>query len=50
MKHEDRVPPGYLSSNLRLFKTFFKTCTNKINTICTGYDNVYGKLLNCKLM
>ncbi len=31
-----RVSAGCLSSNLRLFKTFFKTCINKINTMTAG--------------
>ncbi len=45
----NRVSAGFLSSNLRLFKTFFKTCTNKFNTIWAGWGNVYSIILNCKI-
>ncbi len=31
------------------FKTFFKTCTNKINTIWAGKGNVYDNILICKM-
>ncbi len=44
-----RVSAGVLSSNLRLLKTFFKTCTNKCNTIWAGWGNVYSIILNCKI-
>ncbi len=44
-----RVSAGFLSSNLRLFKTIFKTSTNKINTIWAGQGNVYSTILNCKM-